>query len=186
MAAATLSAGMAGRLGVPGVADRPARMRWGMAVALVFAGVDHLLTPGRYLPMMPGFVPWPAEVVFLTGLCELAGALGLLVPRLRRAAGLLLALYFLCVFPANIKNALEGLSVPGLPAAQWYYWLRLLFQPLVVWWALFASGVVRCPRRATKVLAPRPHGPGGEPSSPHAAFSATRVEMATRIEGRVS
>jgi uncharacterized membrane protein len=183
MATATLAAGAAGRLGVPGVADWPARMRLGMAVALVFTGIDHLQTPGRYLPMMPGFVPWPAEVVFLTGLCELAGALGLLVPRLRRAAGLLLALYFVCVFPANIKNALEGLSIAGLPTTQWYYWLRLAFQPLVVWWVLFAAGVMRWPRRVASRPAQRPHGPGGEPSSLHAAFGATRLQAPARIGG---
>jgi uncharacterized membrane protein len=42
----------------------------------------------------------------------------------------MLAIYFVCVFPANIKNAIEGLSVQGLPGANWYYWMRLLFQPL--------------------------------------------------------
>jgi uncharacterized membrane protein len=139
---------LASRLGVPGLADWPARMRWAMASALVFTGVDHLVTPERYLAMMPAFVPWHAEVVFLTGLCEIAGAFGLLVPRLRRMAGILLAIYFVCVFPANVKNALEGLRVQGLPSVQWYYWVRLAFQPLVVWWALYASGVVSWPWRA--------------------------------------
>ncbi|HEV7437674.1 MAG TPA: DoxX family protein [Pseudorhizobium sp.] len=118
-------------------------MRWGMAATLVFFGVDHLVTPERYLPMMPDVVPFHPEVVLLTGLCEIAGALGLLIPRTRRFAGVMLAIYFVCVFPANIKNALYGVNVDGLPTASLYYWVRLLFQPLAIWWALRASGVLQ-------------------------------------------
>lgn len=87
-------------------------------------------------------LPYPAENVLLTGLCELAGAIGLLVPRTRRLAGIMLAIYFVCVFPANLKNAVEGVVVEGLPTASWYYWVRLLFQPLAIWWALRASEVI--------------------------------------------
>jgi uncharacterized membrane protein len=139
---ATLAARLIGYLGAPGMADWTSSMRWGMAAALVFFGMDHLLTPDRYLPMIPSVLPHPAEIVLLTGLCELAGAIGLLIPGTRRLAGIMLAIYFVCVFPANIKNAVEGVVVEGLPTASWYYWVRLLFQPIAIWWALRASEVV--------------------------------------------
>jgi uncharacterized membrane protein len=145
IALVTLFAALAGRLGMPGLEDWRACMRWGLALALVFTGLDHLLTPERYLPMMPAFVPYPGEIVAFTGICELAGAVGLLIPRLRRLAGVMLAIYFVAVFPANIKNAIEGLSVEGLPGATWYYWVRLLFQPLVIWWSLYAAAVIDWP-----------------------------------------
>jgi len=145
VATTALLAALASRLGVPGLADWRACMRWGLSLALLSTGVDHLVTPERYLPMMPSFVPFHAGVVLLTGLCELAGAIGLLVPKLRYLAGTMLAIYFVCVFPANIKNAIEGLSVEGLPAANWYYWL--LFQPLVIWWTLYSSEVIDWPFR---------------------------------------
>lgn len=125
-------------------------MRQGMAAALIFFGVDHLVTPGRYLPMLPDLLPFPENIVLITGLCELAGAIGLLAPRTRRLAGLMLAIYFVCVFPANIKNALEGTVVDGLPTLSWYYWIRLLFQPFAVWWALYASGVAEFPLIAAR------------------------------------
>lgn len=142
LAIATVIARIGGVLGVQALASWINCMRWGMAAALLFFGIDHLVTPARYLPMMPSFIPAPKEVVLFTGLCEVAGALGLLVPATRRLAGIMLAIYFVCVFPANIKNAVEGLSVDGLPSAQWYYWLRLLFQPVAIWWALRASEVI--------------------------------------------
>lgn len=139
---ATLVARLGGFLGIPGMMDWTAAMRWGMAASLVFFGLDHLLTPDRYLPMIPSVLPYPAEIVLLTGLCELAGAVGLIVPWARRLAGIMLAIYFVCVFPANIKNAVEGMVVGGLPTASWYYWVRLLFQPIAIWWALRASEVI--------------------------------------------
>jgi uncharacterized membrane protein len=132
----------ASRLGAPALADLPARMRLALALALLFAGTDHWLTPERYLPMMPGYLPWHLPLVLFTGACEIAGALGLLFPSTRRLAAALLALYFVCVFPANVHNALNGLSVEGLPQAQWYYWLRLPFQPLIILWTLYAGGLL--------------------------------------------
>jgi uncharacterized membrane protein len=147
IASVTLIAALVSRVGVPGLEDWRACIRWGLALALVATGIDHVATPERYLPMMPGSVPFPAGVVLFAGLCELAGAVGLLIPRLRYLAGVMLALYLVCVFPANIKNAIEGLSVDGLPAAQWYYWVRLLFQPIVIWWTLYAAEVIDWPLR---------------------------------------
>jgi uncharacterized membrane protein len=90
--------------------------------------------------MMPRFVPYPRAVVLFTGLCEIAGGIGLLIPGMRLLAGFMLAVYFVCVFPANIKNAVEGLAVEGLPRNRWYYWLRLPFQPVAIGWALYCSG----------------------------------------------
>lgn len=148
-----LLAALAGRSGVPGLAGWPACLRPGLAVALWLAGADHLANPGRYLPMLPGFVPDPSGTVLFTGLCEIAGGVGLLVPRLRRLAGLLLAVYFVCVFPANVKNALDGgAGLDGLPAATWYYWVRLCLQPLAIWWALRAAEVIDRPAPGRRVV----------------------------------
>jgi uncharacterized membrane protein len=118
-------------------------MRLGMALALLFVGSDHWINPGRYLPMMPAWIPLHLELVLFTGAAEIAGALGLLIPQTRRLAGWMLAIYFVAVFPANIHNALNGVTVEGLPQASWYYWARLPFQPLAIWWALYAAELIR-------------------------------------------
>lgn len=94
--------------------------------------------------IVPPGVPFPRLVVVATGLCELAGALALLSPRWRIAAGRALALYALCVWPANMWHAVLDLrSGTGLPLA--YHGPRLALQPLVIWWALWASGAVTWP-----------------------------------------
>ncbi|MGQ0544506.1 MAG: DoxX family protein [Betaproteobacteria bacterium] len=129
-------------------ADWPQRMRLAMAIALLAVGSDHWINPGRYLPMMPPWIPLHLELVLFTGAAEIAGATGLLWARTRRLAGVALGIYFVAVFPANIHNALNGLAVDGLPQAAWYYWARLPFQPLAIWWALFSAGLIRWPLRA--------------------------------------
>ncbi len=147
----TIVTGIGLRLLLPAPAqiDWRGPMRVGLAFALTFAGVDHLVVPERYMQMMPDFVPFPEEVIFLTGLCEIAGAAGLFLPNVWRLTGILLAIYFVCVFPANIKNAVEGIAIPGMPEANWYYWVRLFFQPFVIWWALYASTAIDWPFRRT-------------------------------------
>ena len=130
---------------IPGVQGWPARMRLALALSLFFIGSDHWINPQRYLAMMPPWIPLHLELVLFTGAAEIAGGLGLLLPNFRRLAGLMLALYFVAVFPANLHNALNGLAVEGLPQAGWYYWLRLPFQPLAIWWALFSAQLIRWP-----------------------------------------
>ncbi len=122
-------------------------MRWLMAAFYLVAGIGHLLRPDTFLLIVPDWVPFPREVIILTGLCELAGSFALLTTRWRALAGIMLALYALCVWPANIKHALEGISLPPIPDTWWYHGPRLAFQPVLIWWALFSSGVVDWPWR---------------------------------------
>ena len=114
------------------------------AIYLVF-GVIHVVTPDPFLLIMPDWVPFPREVVVLTGICEIAGAIGLVIGRTRWLAGVMLALYAVCVYPANIKHALDHVMVPQLPSSWWYHGPRLAFQPVFVWWALFCAGVIDWP-----------------------------------------
>jgi len=122
-------------------------MRWLMAVFYVIAGIGHLMRPEAFLPIVPDWVPFARQVILLTGLCELAGAMALLTPRLRKLAGIMLALYALCVWPANIKHAVEGINVPPIPDTWWYHGPRLALQPVLIWWALFCSGAIDWPGR---------------------------------------
>jgi uncharacterized membrane protein len=124
-------------------------MRWTMAAFYLAAGTVHLIAPDQFLPIVPDFVPMPREVVLATGLCEIAGAFALLTTRLRWLAGVLLALYALFVFPANIKHAFEGIHLPPVSNSWWYHGPRLMMQPVLVWWALFCAGVVDWPQRKT-------------------------------------
>ena len=122
-------------------------LRYLLAAAYLAAGIIHLYTPAPFVAITPAWVPHPREVVLTTGLCEIAGALGLLTPRLRRLAGIMLALYAVCVFPANIEHALDYIEYGRGPLTLWYHVPRLMFQPVIVWWCLFAARVIDWPFR---------------------------------------
>lgn len=122
-------------------------LRWVLAAAFLVAGVLHVRSPAPFLAITPAWVPMPGMVILLTGIAEIAGAIGLFVPRLRAAAGVGLALYAVCVYPANINHALNSIAVGGSALGWWYHGPRLAFQPVIVWWALFAGGVTDCPFR---------------------------------------
>ena len=94
---------------------------------------------------MPTWVPVPELVVMLTGVAELAGAAGLLqpwYPALRRAAGWGLALYAVCVFPANIVHFIRDMTLPDHGLGLGYHVPRMVLQPVLVWLALWVSGVL--------------------------------------------
>ncbi len=122
--------------------------RYVLAIAYAFVGVAHIRSPGTFLAIIPGWVPFPHQTIFVTGLCEIAGAAALMTQRLRRLAGIMLAAYAVCVYPANIRHALEGISIGGQRLGWGYHGPRLALQPVLVWWALFAGEVTFWPFRS--------------------------------------
>jgi uncharacterized membrane protein len=127
-------------------------MRWVLAALFVAAGIAHLFTPEPFIRITPDWVPFAPQVIFVTGLCELAGAVALVTRPLRTWAGIALALYALCVWPANIKQALDHIVIPPIPDSWWYHGPRLAFQPVLIWWALFCAGVIDWPWRRRGIV----------------------------------
>lgn len=121
--------------------------RYVLAALYALAGIAHLARPAGFVTITPDWVPLPGLVVALTGIAELAGAIGLMTPPLRRAAGIGLALYALCVWPANINHALNDIPLGGAHLSWWYHGPRLALQPVIIWWALWASAVIDWPFR---------------------------------------
>ena len=145
-------------------------MRFGAAAAFLFTGIDHFVSAGsRYVPMMPAFFGASAlPLVWFTGAAEIAGAVGLLVPLrvyrrlglpdLRRWAGIALAVMLGFLVIANVNVALTGSGVEGIRFGAWYFWLRPLFQPLIMLWVLYAADAL--PRSAGTGSAPPAVGAG--------------------------
>lgn len=120
---------------------------WLLAAIYVPFGVLHIAASHSFLPIMPPPLPFKLQLIVFTGACEIGGGIGLLVPRTRRMAAIWLAIYALCVWPANIYQALWRVHVPPPPDSWWYHGPRLAFQPVLVWWPLFAAGVTDWPFR---------------------------------------
>lgn len=125
-----------------------ATARWVLAVLYCTAGYFHIAAPRPFLEIMPSWVAAPAQVVLLTGLAEIAAALALAQSwsqRLRRAGALGLALYAICVFPANINHFAIDMARPDGGWGLAYHLPRMALQPVLVWTALWSGGVTNWP-----------------------------------------
>jgi uncharacterized membrane protein len=122
-------------------------LRWLLALLYFCVGIVHLRNPAAFMPIMPDWVPFPRAVVLLTGGWELAGAAMLALPNARANwwGGIAMAVYAVAVFPANIKHAIDGVALGGQVLGWGYHVPRLAFQPVFVWWALWAGRVINWP-----------------------------------------
>ena len=124
--------------------DRPFKthVRLGLGIAMAFAGVAHLVQPTPFVQHLPEWVPERHALIYASGLAEIALGLALVWPaRWRQLAGLALAAYLVAVFPANVYVAVQGVEVDGQPGGV-YPWLRLPFQALFVWLALWSADAI--------------------------------------------
>lgn len=124
--------------------DRTVRnlARWLLAAVLAVAGVGHLVNTAEFRAQVPDWLPWTDAIVLVSGVVELTLALALAVGRRRPLVGWVVAGFFVAVFPGNISQFLSGSDAFGLDTDTGRS-VRLLFQPLLVVWALWCTGVWR-------------------------------------------
>lgn len=139
---ATLLARLAGALGYGALESWPAAVRVGLAAMFLFTAVAHFNGMRHDLArMMPPGIPSPMGMVYFTGLCEIAGAIGLLVPLTRTAAAWALIAFLLAILPANIHAARAGLTLAGKAVTPVVP--RIAIQALLialVWWSGLRAG----------------------------------------------
>jgi uncharacterized membrane protein len=104
---------------------------------MVGAGLNHFLSPAPYLGMMPAEIPahWHLALVDISGVAEIAGGLGLILPQTRRLAAWGLIALYVAVFPANLNMAINHLPLGTTDVPTWALWARLPLQILLIWWA---------------------------------------------------
>jgi uncharacterized membrane protein len=117
-------------------------LRWLAAIGFSLAGANHFRHAEFYCRIVPPGLGPPGTLVALSGACEIAGGIGLLIPPLRRAAGWGLIALLVAVFPANIFMALSPQRFADLHIAPWLLWIRLPLQLVfiaIVWVAALAG-----------------------------------------------
>lgn len=134
---ASLLARLTGQLGLAPLRDWSASTRIGLAAMLCFTAVAHFNSMRADLvAMVPPAVPFPDLMVTITGICEILGAIGLLVPQTRRIAAWALIAFLVAVLPANIHAAQAGLTMRGAPVTPLIP--RVALQALfifLIWWS---------------------------------------------------
>jgi uncharacterized membrane protein len=116
--------------------------RWLLAFFFVSAGVLHFLFMPNYVSVMPPWLPWHRALVIISGLCEIAGGLGVLWLVTRGCAGYGLIALCVAVLPANVQMLLDAHAAPAACASTVWLgllWLRLPLQGLLIFWIWRAS-----------------------------------------------
>ena len=109
--------------------------RIALAALFIVSGTSHFVRSDFFTAIVPPWLPSPHLLVWVSGFFEIAGAVGLLVPGTRRAAGIGLIALMVAVFPANVHMALHADVFPRF--APWLLWVRLPLQGVLIalaWW----------------------------------------------------
>ena len=110
----------------------------------------HFVIPRSYAGIMPPWIPSPMGMVYLSGVFEILGGLGVLAPQTRRLAGAGLIALLVAVFPANVQMLANAVTDGASPLYIAVLFLRLPFQPLMIVWvyrlAVRGSSEAQLPR----------------------------------------
>lgn len=109
--------------------------RWILTVVMIGAGANHFIAPDTYVAMMPAALPAHLALVYLSGVAEILGGLGLILPATRKLAAWGLIALFVAVFPANLNMAINGLPLGTTEVPSWALWARLPLQLVAIAWA---------------------------------------------------
>jgi uncharacterized membrane protein len=110
-------------------------LRWVMSIVMVTVGVVHFAYPAPFIVIVPAWLPNPALLVAISGVCEILGGVGLQIRPARHLAAWGLVALYIAVFPANLNQAMNHIEMPGshIPAA--LLWARLPLQIVFIAWA---------------------------------------------------
>ncbi|MBK9154725.1 MAG: DoxX family membrane protein [Chloracidobacterium sp.] len=122
---------LSGRLGISFIG------RAAMAVMLLVTGISHFTNTEEMVAMIPDILPAKRELIWFTGVCELAAVVGLLWDRTARPAAILLIVFFVLVLPANIAESLRSVEFGGMEYGPIYLLFRVPLQIFFIWWVWY-------------------------------------------------
>ena len=130
--------------------QRPGKLAGKLVFAAVFvvAGIAHFASTGFFLKVMPPYIPWPREVVLVSGAIEVALGILLAIPATSSLAAWGLIALLIAVFPANIHAYQHRDQFPSFPYSDLIHLLRLPFQAVLIYWAWTYTGRPRATKPA--------------------------------------
>lgn len=110
-----------------------------LAAIMILAGASHFTMTASYAMIVPDYLPAAELLVYVSGVFEILGGIGLLIPKFRQQAAWGLIALFIAVLPANLYQAMNGLQPPGLEMSDTMIWARLPIQLIPILWALWMT-----------------------------------------------
>lgn len=116
-----------------------ARARVGLSLFFAFTAIGHFIRTEEMAAMLPPSVSYRVPLIYVTGVLELLGAIGVWIPRLMKLAGVCLILMLVAILPANIYSAINHVDFGGHASGPGYLLVRVPFQLFVIWWTYFST-----------------------------------------------
>lgn len=113
-----------------------------MCFMLCFTAIGHVLYAQGMAMIIPPFIPFRQEIVYLTGIVEVLMGVLLLFPRYRRATGIVIILFFIIILPCNIYQAVHYIDLATATyngAGPSYLWFRIPLQVFLIGWVYYFS-----------------------------------------------
>ena len=113
--------------------------RWILSLCMTVAGISHFLILEQYINIVPEVLPYPAAIVYLSGVIEIVGGIGLLIPQVSFLAAWCLVILLIAIYLASINMALNNLQVKNIPDSWWFQAIGLQLQFILIIWAWWLS-----------------------------------------------
>lgn len=111
--------------------------RLAFATMLIFTGTAHFYKSGEMMQMMPHFLPYKLELVYMTGAFEMIAAGALVLRRFTRFTSIILIIFLILILPANIIGSLKRIEIGGMESGPLYLFFRIPLQMLFVGWLYY-------------------------------------------------
>ena len=111
--------------------------RTSLAFMLLFTGIAHFTKTNEMIAMLPSILPAKGLLVYITGIIELIGVIGLLSGKISRYTSIVLIVFFICVLPANIVGSLKRVALGGMENGPSYLFFRIPLQLLYIGWTYY-------------------------------------------------
>ena len=108
-------------------------------IPFILVGIEHFREPQKFVEIVPSYLPFPLFLVYLTGVMEIAGGLGIIYPETRELTGRLMVLFLIAIYPANLNMWINDIPLENNTFAPIWHILRLLGQLVMIVIALWVG-----------------------------------------------
>tara|TARA_X000000368_G_C22765166_1_gene594602 strand:+ start:301 stop:693 length:393 start_codon:yes stop_codon:yes gene_type:complete len=109
-------------------------------IPFILVGIEHFREPQKFVDIVPKYMPFALFLVYLTGVMEIVGGLGIIYPETREITGRLMVLFLIAIYPANFNMWINDIPYNGTRLTTQGHLVRLSVQFLLIIGALGFSG----------------------------------------------
>ena len=101
-------------------------------IPFILVGIEHFREPQKFVDIVPKYMPFALFLVYLTGVIEIVGGLGIIYPETREITGRLMVLFLIAIYPANFNMWINDIAIGGSKFGTNWHIMRAIIQVLLI------------------------------------------------------